>query len=347
MRIHQDFIGGNITLVRQEGCDVYLENQLRDTDGDWFYWAFCVEDAQGTELNFHFQGWRLGYWGPAVSHDLENWCWLDSVDGDSFTYKFAEDENKVYFSHNMLYHPDRFCRLAKELPLPQAELCKSRKGRSVPSVIFGSGSNSIILTARHHACESTGSYVLEGVLRELAANPIGDAKIFCVPFVDYDGVIDGDQGKSRIPHDHNRDYIEEPIYPEVMAIMEYADKFGCSYGFDFHSPGHKDGENDTIFLVRNCPEKEDRAERFAEILEKEITPLSMKYSKGNDHPPMTGWNQPSANFGYTMTLRPECDIAFTLETTYFGTEDNKISQEKMLELGRCFAKAVKKYIGGI
>ena len=58
---------------------------------------------------------------------------------------------------------------------------------------------------------------------------------------------------------------------------------------------------------------------------------------------MTGWNQPSANFGFTMMHRDECDIAFSLETAYFGTEDNKISEEKMIELGRCFAKAVKRY----
>jgi len=72
----------------------------------------------------------------------------------------------------------------------------------------------------------------------------------------------------------------------------------------------------------------------------------MKYLRANDHPPMTGWNQPCENFGFTMMHRSECDITFTLETTYFGTEDNKISEEKMIELGRCYAKAIKKYIVG-
>jgi len=346
MRIHSDFIGGNITVVKQNGSDIYLENQIRDSGEDWFYWAFCVESAEGEKINFHMkQTNRLGYWGPAVSHDLKSWHWLDDVDGESFTYKFGESENKVYFAHSMLYHPDRFFAFAEKLSLPITELCKSRKERSVPSVTLGDGSKSIILTARHHACESTGSYVLEGVLKELTENPINDTKILCVPFVDLDGVIDGDQGKLRKPHDHNRDYVENAsVYPETAAIKAYAYKYGCNYGFDFHSPWHKSGENDNVYIVRNSVEKIDRIEHFSKILEDEITPASMKYFSGNDHPPMTGWNQPSPNFGFTMMHRRECDIAFSLETAYFGTEDNKISEARMLELGRCYAKAIKRYI---
>lgn len=347
MKIHSDFIGGNIKVVKQNENDVYLENEIRDSAESWFYWAFCAEGCEGKEIKFHFGKSIIGYWGPAVSHELEKWFWLGNADGNSFTYKFAEGENKVYFAHSMLYHPNRFLKLTEELSLPATELCKSRKGRSVPSVILGNGSKSIILTARHHACESTGSYVLEGFLREFVSTPIADTKLFVVPFVDFDGVVDGDQGKARKPHDHNRDYAKnESLYPETAAIKAYADKNGCNYGFDFHSPWHKSGENDTVFIVRNSVEKLDRIERFSKILEEEITPQAMKYSKENDHPPMSGWNQPSESFGFTMMHRKECDIALSLETAYFGTKDNKISEEKMIELGRCYAKAVKKYIGG-
>ena len=70
----------------------------------------------------------------------------------------------------------------------------------------------------------------------------------------------------------------------------------------------------------------------------------MKYSKNNDYPPCTNWNQPGPSFGYTTNTRPECKIAFTLESAYFGTEDNKVSGNRLIELGKCFAKAVKKYV---
>ena len=70
----------------------------------------------------------------------------------------------------------------------------------------------------------------------------------------------------------------------------------------------------------------------------------MKYLSSNDYPPETNWNQPNTNFGFTMMHRDECEIALSLETAYFGTVDNKISEEKMIKLGKCYAKAIKKYI---
>ena len=342
--IHGNFIGGNILVKEISGDTVWLENELRDTEGDWFYWAFCVEGANGRTLTFKMQNNRLGYWGPAVSHDLEGWSWLDSCTEDSFTYCFGEHESKVYFAHHMLYHPKRFYSLCNSLNLKVEEHCKSRKGRSVPCLNIGNGKKSIIFTARHHACESTGNYVLEGVINELLHNPLKDARILVVPFVDYDGVIDGDQGKSRAPHDHNRDYIDDPIYPEVRSICNHMEEYCCHYGFDLHSPWHKGGTNDKIFIVRNLKEKEEDFNLFSSLFESEFTENSMKYSKENDYPPCTNWNQPSSSFGYTTNTRPDCMLAFTLESAYFGTCDNKVSGERLVELGKCFARAIKKFV---
>ena len=70
----------------------------------------------------------------------------------------------------------------------------------------------------------------------------------------------------------------------------------------------------------------------------------MSYNRENDYPAGNGWNQPSPNFGYTMNCREECDIAFSLESAYFGTENNKVSAERLIELGKCFARALKKYV---
>jgi hypothetical protein len=45
-----------------------------------------------------------------------------------------------------------------------------------------------------------------------------------------------------------------------------------------------------------------------------------------------------------MNLRPECDLAFTLESAYFGKTDNIVSSARLVALGRCFARTIKKYI---
>ena len=164
MLIHKNFTGGNIRVVKQTQTDVWLENELRDTAVDWFYWAFCVENAGEGTVTFHFQKDRLGWFGPAVSHDLKTWKWLGESGDNEFSYTFQTGENKVYFAHHFLYHPERFFAFANAKGVQVETLCKSKKGRDVPCLRLGAGERKIVLTARHHACESTGSYVLEGVL---------------------------------------------------------------------------------------------------------------------------------------------------------------------------------------
>ena len=346
MLIHQNFTGGNIRIVEKDGCVIQLDNELRDTTQDWFYWAFCIEGAAAQTLTFCFPKTRIGYYGPAVSHDLKSWRWLGKgEDPNAFTYTFGADENKVYFAHNMLYHPDRFAAFANRNGLQTEEFCLSRKGRSVPCLRFGEGSHIILLTARHHACESTGNYVLEGVLETMIRNPIPDTRVICVPFVDYDGVVDGDQGKARAPHDQNRDYDYgiPAIYPEVAELRKIADT-GILYGFDFHSPYHTGGNNDNVFVVRKDIEKTVRYDRFGTLLEDALTENALKYYCKNDMQPNVSWNKPDTpTFACYMDKYGGAELSFTLETTYFGKEDNIFNQEKAVELGRCFAEALRSY----
>lgn len=346
MKIHKDFSGGNIKILEQNGNVIKLDNELRDTRiKDWFYWAFCVENAEGETLKFEFPPVRVGYYGPAVSYDLENWEWLGECEENTFIYTFKEGENRVYFAHNMLYHPKRFYSLADELGLEVSEFCKSRKDRSVPSVVIGEGNRIIILMARHHACESTGSYVLEGVVRELVQNPLPDSKVIVVPFVDFDGVVDGDQGKARIPRDHNQDYIvgEDSIYPEVSCLRKLADK-GVLYAFDFHSPYHAGDESDTVFMCLKRHEKMPEYNRFAEIFERYIDETTLKYKKENNMPPDYLWNSSNVNTSSCyMNDVGKAKISISLETMYFGTKDNIFETEKAVNLGKAFAKALKEY----
>lgn len=370
--IHQNFTGGNIRVKNQEGCEIWLENELRDTVCDWFYWAFCIEGAQGQTLTFHFQKNRLGYFGPAVSHDLENWQWLESLrlnhsdqngfdrnslerndperEQEHFTYTFGETESKVYFAHHMLYHPTRFLQFAQRQNLPVETLCLSRKGRKIPlTVLKGSADQKkIVLTARHHACESTGNYIMEGILEELCKESIPGYDIFCVPFVDYDGVVDGDQGKARAPHDPNRDYEEdkEAIYPAVKAIRKYIMEEKVLFGFDFHSPWHCGGVRNRCFIVQKAKKVLDRLNLFGTLLEKNMTPRAFGYCHEDDYPPDFGWNHSDdptfANF--VMDMADSAELAFSLETAYFGSPSNPFSPDKVMENGRCFARALREYI---
>ena len=74
-------------------------------------------------------------------------------------------------------------------------------------------------------------------------------EVFAVPFVDKDGVVDGDQGKNRRPHDHARDYGASPLYPEVGNIMKLVEKEKIDIVFDLHCPWIYQGCNEYIYFV--------------------------------------------------------------------------------------------------
>ena len=348
MKIISDFRGGNIHTISIENDTVYLDVDMRDSSGEWFYWAFAVEGAAGRTLHFVFPKNRVGYYGPAVSHDLISWGWLGKKDGeDEFSYTFGAGEDTVYFAHHLLYPEKRFKELAESYSMKISTLCKSNRGRDVPLAEWGSGGEVILFTARHHACESTGSYVLEGVLEELMNSPIDGFRLAAVPFVDYDGYLDGDQGKNRAPHDHNRDYPKdgEAIYPETAAIRALANELRPRFAFDFHSPWHKGDEHDNVFFVQKG--KVENLAKLAKILEGTIDSESLCYDSKDDIPAGVGWNKTGLpTFACYMLDVMDCEIATTLETAYFGKEGNRVTAEKLVGLGRCFGKALKKYING-
>ena len=101
--LDQDFQGGNLGKYTVSGDIVFVENDLRGCQGDWFYWAFRVRGAAGKTLRFDFgDKKRVGYFGAAVSHDLKTWQWGGKADGMyAFTYTFGPEENEADFCHDL------------------------------------------------------------------------------------------------------------------------------------------------------------------------------------------------------------------------------------------------------
>ncbi len=348
MEIRTDFCGGNLSVLSVDGDRVHVAVELRDTNDDWFYWAFRVVGAAGRTLTFDFapKNW-VGCFGAAVSHDLASWSWTNTASGDcrSFTYTFAEGEDDVCFAHDMLYHPSRFYRFAERRGLRVECAATDRGGSPIPSLTVGDGSRTILLTARHHCCEATGDYVMEGIIDEYLANPLPDSRIVAIPFVDADGVVAGDQGKNRAPHDHNRDYLEH-IYPGTRAVREVLERGDVFAAFDLHSPWHFSGRNDKVFVVRKSFERLDDLKLFGKCFEAEITEGAMKYSSENDIDPDVEWNKvgPPVSCSKAAGEYAGVELSCTLETTYFGEVGNIVSQEKLVETGRCFYRGFLRYL---
>jgi len=345
MKITTDFPGGNIDILSIENDLIKLKPDFRDTVGDWFYWAFRVTGASRRTLTFDFSPYNyVGCHGPAVSRDLDTWEWAGTRLGPaSFAYEFGVCDDDVYFAHDMLYGIDRFNAFAEHAGLKIETLSDG----GVPIVRFGEGERTIFLTARHHCCESTGSYVLEGVLDELRVNPIPGCRVFAVPFVDYKGVAAGDQGKNRAPYDHNRDYCETPIYDETAAIMDAVSRENVTLAFDFHSPWHSGGRNDHVFFMRARHEDMPKYIRMGEILREEMSGGPIRYDPAQDIDPGVEWNTPEQgvdrSFCWHCANLPGVELAMVTEFPYFGLPGEPVTQEGLVMAGRAFARAIRRY----
>lgn len=110
----------------------------------------------------------------------------------------------------------------------------------------------LYLIARQHAGETPGSWVLDGFLRHLAS--LGDSAplTWVIPFVNRDGVEEGDYGKDPYPIDLNRAWqrpFRQSMRFEIQCIERdialWAGRCKPVLGMDFHAPGGT--ENDGIY----------------------------------------------------------------------------------------------------
>jgi hypothetical protein len=365
-----DFPGGNIAVEAIEGDMVKLRQDLRDTEGHWFYWYFRVRGSEGRTLSFEFtNGDVIGVRGPAVSMDGGwTWKWLGKavVKDTTFRCIFPVDDEDVRFSFAMPYvesNLQKFVRSHDGSPnLKAGVLCKTRKGRDVELLrlgrLDGKCDHSVLLTCRHHACEMMANYSLEGIMESALADT-DDGKWFrehveflVVPFVDKDGVEDGDQGKNRKPHDHNRDYTGESIYPSVRTLREFVPTWSegrLRVAIDLHCPHIRGLHNEVIYMVGNA--RKDMWERqceFGGILEA-VRTGPLVYRTSDNLPFGTGWNT-GKNYGTGKSCSrwaSELDgiqLATSFEIPYANASGKAVTAETAKAFGQDLAHALCRFL---
>lgn len=367
LEISADFPGGNILVERVDDHRVFVRQDLRDTEGWWFYWYFAVRKAAGRELEFHFTNKDVfTSRGPAVSTDAgRSWQWLGRkhVQGTSFRYRVPVGAEEVRFCLAMPYL-ERQLQQFVERHRGQSELrvethCRTRKGRATERLhlgrLEGQPAHRVLLTCRHHACEMMASWVLEGLL-ETVLGPGDDGQWFrrhveiaAIPFMDKDGVEDGDQGKNRRPLDHNRDYLGQPIYPSVTALKAFAPPWSqgkCRVALDLHCPYIRGARDENIFLVGQ-PDARINAhiERFSALLAKACTgPLP--YDPQFNIPFGTGWNTEQAPrmFSRWAATLPGIALAATLEFPYATAGGKEVNVATARRFGQDLARAIRRFL---
>jgi len=367
--VDNNFPGGNsiIESIEYDTGIVLLHQDLHDTSAHWFYWYFRVCGAEGRTITCKFtDGKVIGKNGPAVSSDEgKTWRWLGNRDdiSSSFAYTFGNDERSVRFCFSIPYVEsnltDFLGQFADNRFLQVGELCYSEQNRPVELVRFGCIEREpefrAVLTARHHCCEMIANFVLEGIIasvvngnREEAIWLRNNVEFMAVPFVDKDGVENGDQGKSRIPHDHNRDYDHER-YASVRALKHIIPMWGndrVTMVFDLHCP-HIRG--DTIYLVGSpsgCIWEEQS--RFSKLLESGING-SLPFTQSDNLPFGTSWNTPAnftqgKSFIHWVEELSSVQLASTVEIPYASVKGMEMTAEAARAFGGHFAGAIMRYL---
>ncbi|NUQ65415.1 MAG: acetylxylan esterase [Pirellulales bacterium] len=367
--VDADFPGGNILVEKIDGLAVALRQDLRDTAGDWFYWCFRVRGAAGRTLTFRFTGGNvIGVRGPAVSLDGgKTWAWLgtETAQGESFSYGVPATAEEARFSFTMPYLEADLREFLKQhenhASLRVETLCRTAGGRDVELLrlgrLDGTAEHRVLLTARHHCCETMASYVLEGVLSTVLTDAADGAWLrehvgfLAVPFMDKDGVEAGDQGKNRKPHDHNRDYVQK-VYPSVKALIERVPAWSAGrlrIALDLHCPSIRGQHNEVIYFVGG-PEAENwqRTGKLAEILE-EIRQGPLEFHTADNLPFGKGWNtgikDPSLkSFGRWAAELPGIEVASSIEIAYANASGAEVNAESARAFGRDLARAIRIYL---
>lgn len=300
----------------------------------------------------------------------ETWAWLgaESMKGASFVYVFTAEADEVRFCLGMPYQEANLHEFLKRHEgnphLLVEHHSTTRKGRETERLRVGrldcEPLYRVLLTCRHHSCEMMPNWTLEGLIDAvLADTPDGrwlreHVEFLVLPFMDTDGVEEGDQGKNRSPHDHNRDYLGQSIYPSVAAIKEFVPKWSegrLRVAIDLHCPyirGGGDGpsSNERIFVVGN-PSQETwkRQEQFCRVLQ-EVQAGPLVYDPKHNLPWGQAWNTldaPRSCSRWIATL-PGVLVGTTMEIPYASVAGTPVTVDSARALGRDLARAIRVYL---
>jgi len=237
------------------------------------------------------------------------------------------------------------------------ELARSRENRPVHAIRFGNpqAGDAIWVQARQHAWESGSSWVGDGFIRwasgddPLAVQLRSTTEIFFVPIMDVDNVDRGAGGKDSAPRDHNRDWADRPIYPEVLAaqtaIKQQIDSGRLRVYIDLHNPAPGDrepfyfGPLDYNELPSGLRQKYDR---FLELSTQYIRgPLAIhpRYRFATYVP--TAEEQSRVSRNWVGDRIGQQGISLTLETAW-NTPASTVDGYR--EVGRGLATTVTKYL---
>lgn len=270
------------------------------------WWYFKVEGIRpGTMVTLDLSGMNFATPDQA-QFSLDNKTWTHTAPGtrtkERIVYQQRIDASEAWFAwgppFQLSHARDLVRRVARSSPHAKAfTLCRSLDGHTVPALRIterGPGEApereraGVWVHARQHAWETGSSWVCRGFTEWLVSDESeavalrNRAVIYIVPIMDPDNVERGAGGKNQQPHDHNRDWSDDPRYPEVRAAIEHIRRMDEAGNFrlfvDLHNPAPRDRNVHFHITPRELvPQKTPLFERFIELTREEMTKSDLKF----------------------------------------------------------------------
>lgn len=369
LAVTADFSNGaaDVLDLNQQSRSIRLVPPRPAAHGWVVWWYFKVAGVTPGEMITVEVG--NAPWSTPVraAFSLDNKTWTQTApgrtEGDWTIYQQRVDGPVAWFAWGPPFTPDDAQRLvetaAGKLTGGAAfELCHSRSGRVVPALLIqqpGAGEDErygIWLQARQHAWESGSSWVCRGAVEWLVSDdPRAEslrkaAKIYVVPIMDIDNVAVGAGGKEQKPHDHNRDWSDDPYWFEVAAAMEHIRRENTAGRFDLFLDLHNPAPTtlNPFFFIAPAdlisPLRRKNLDRFLDLCRLEMNGPpkfdGQTYESGARYD--AAWPKISKNW-VTANTR-EHVAALTLETPW-NTPNS--TPEGYMAIGRQLAMAMERY----
>ncbi len=326
-----------------------------------------MPQANGSPSNKPLAGdWAMP---DRASYSTDGRSWMHTEPGRKsegrMIYVIKADSPTLLVAWGPPYTPARASAFVRESAARSAaaeelELCKSREGRPVPMLRVSEGDLptaqrfGVWVEARQHAWEAGSSWVCQGFAEWL----LGDspeaawlrqhAETFIVPIMDVDNTATGNGGKEALPRDHNRDWANEPIYPEVAAAQKRIAEIHQKHGLDAYIDLHNPGANDGIFFFgpfafeRMTGLQQRNYKRWMELAAANITtprPVEPKYRFATYV--KTEEERGRMSSGWVRAHAGDFTISITLET---GWNSPLMSIEGYSNIGAGLGRALAAYL---
>jgi hypothetical protein len=371
LAINTNFPGGSgvVETLDQESRSLTIRPTPHKDAGWECWWNFELSGVTpGEELTLTVQSMAFGL-AERASYSYDGKTWQQTPRGTlekgRITYKLKFDREKVWLAWGPPFQLSDANGLIqrtieRRVGATKFELTRTQGDRPVPALRWdptakeGMKRRGIWVQARQHAWESGSSWVGAGLVDWLGSDdPAAKAlrettRIVYVPIMDIDNVERGAGGKDQKPHDHNRDWSDEPVFNAVRAaqkgIHELDEAGEFNLFIDLHNPALNDLKPFFFVVPANLlsPERAANqtqwlksAEEFLGI-EKLGLAKNTKESGPGYHPL---WRQISKTWVVHNTR--DSVVAVTLETSWNTPHS---TQEGYQAYGRALGKAIHAYL---